>query len=63
MSTQTALKSMKKFSSTELAENTLRRRAVEATIWGIPAVSMAAVRASLKRDLNADYGDVIYFQT
>ena len=27
----------------------------------MPAVSMAAVRASLKRDLDADFGDVVYF--
>ena len=27
----------------------------------MPAVSMAAIRASLKRDLDADFGDVIYF--
>ena len=37
-------------------------RAVEAaTVWGMQAVSMAAFRASLKRDLDAGYGDVIYF--
>lgn len=34
---------------------------MEATIWGMPAVSMAAIRASLKRDLDANFGDVIYF--
>jgi hypothetical protein len=45
----------------DLAKRTLRRRAVEATIWGMPAVSMAAIRASLKRDLDADLGDVVYF--
>ena len=27
----------------------------------MPAVSMAAVRASLKRDLDADFGDIVYF--
>jgi hypothetical protein len=36
-------------------------RAVEAAIWGMPAVSMAAIRRSLKRDLDAEFGDVIYF--
>lgn len=36
-------------------------RAVEATMWGMPAVSMAALRRSLKRDLDVDFGDVIYF--
>ena len=49
------------FNSTDLVERTVYRRAVEATIWGIPAVSMAAVRASLKRDLDMDYGDIVYF--
>jgi hypothetical protein len=48
-------------SSAEIAERMLRRRAAEATIWGMPAVSMAAVRASLKRDLDADFGDIVYF--
>ena len=47
--------------SVDLAERTLYRRAVEATIWGMPAVSMASIRASLKRDLGADFGDVVYF--
>jgi hypothetical protein len=36
-------------------------RAVEATTWGMPAVSMAAIRRSLGRDLDADFGDIIYF--
>jgi hypothetical protein len=44
-----------------LARHTLERRAVEGAIWGMPAVSMAAIRASLTRDLGADFGDVIYF--
>jgi hypothetical protein len=44
----------------DLQNQLLFARAVEATIWGMPAVSMAAIRASLPRDLNADYGDIIY---
>src|SRR5262245_25461740 len=51
----------KDFSSQELSQRTLERRAVEAVIWGMPAVSMAAIRVSLKRDLDADFGDIIYF--
>ena len=27
----------------------------------MPAVSMAAIRASLKRDLDADFGDIVFF--
>ena len=44
-----------------LADRTAHRRAVELTIWGMPAVSMAAVRQSLQRDLDADFGDIVYF--
>jgi hypothetical protein len=47
--------------SEELAVRLTRSRAVEAVIWGMPAVSMAAIRRSLSRDLDAGFGDVIYF--
>jgi len=60
MKTQTSSTKASTFSSPDLLESTAYRRAVEATIWGMPAVSMAAFRASLKRDLDADFGDVIY---
>jgi hypothetical protein len=36
-------------------------RATEAVIWGMPAVSMAAFRNSMQRDIGADFGDIIYF--
>lgn len=49
------------FTPAELSERTLQRRAVEATIWGMPAVSMAAQREAMKRDLGAGFGDVVYF--
>ncbi len=44
----------------ELTIARCKRRAVEATIWGMPMVSMAAVRKSIKRDLGADFGDIVY---
>jgi hypothetical protein len=47
--------------SGDLQSQLVYPRAVEATIWGMPAVSMAAVRASLPRDLGATYGDIVYF--
>ena len=49
------------FNGSSLEDRTVHRRAIELAIWGMPAVSMAAIRASLKRDLDADFGDVIYF--
>jgi hypothetical protein len=39
---------------------TFERRAVEAAIWGMPAVSMAGVRRSLA-GIGADYNQVVYF--
>ena len=47
--------------SSERRSRLVRSRAVEAAIWGMPAVSMAAVRRSLRRDLDAGYGDIVYF--
>ena len=49
------------FNATSLEDRTMHRRAIELAIWGMPAVSMAAIRASLKRDLDADFGDIVYF--
>jgi len=40
---------------------TLHRRAVEAAIWGIPAVSMRSAINATKRDLGGDWNDVVYF--
>ena len=42
------------------ASRTMERRAVEAAIWGMPAVYMAGIRRSLA-GLGADYNQVVYF--
>ncbi len=44
-----------------IEEQVLYNRAIEATLWGVPAVSMVAIRHSLKRDLDANFGDIVYF--
>jgi len=44
---------------TDVQARLVHPRAMEATVWGMPAVSMAPVRRSLKRDLGDDFGDVI----
>jgi hypothetical protein len=49
------------FKPANIEEQIGYNRAIEATVWGVPAVSMAAVRASLKRDLDANFGDIVYF--
>src|SRR6185295_9061551 len=48
------------FTSTELARRTLQRRAVEAAIWGMPLVSVDAMRQAFFRDAGAKYGDILY---
>ncbi len=45
-----------KLSAVDLSRRTLERRAIEATICGMPAVSRAAIRASLKPDPGAEFG-------
>jgi hypothetical protein len=47
-------------SGDELRQRTIERRAVEAAIWGMPAVSMAGIRKSLA-GIGADYNQVVYF--
>ena len=47
-------------SAEDLARRTIERRAVEAAIWGMPAVSMAGVRKSLA-GIGADFNQVVYF--
>ena len=47
-------------SADDLARRAIERRAVEAAIWGMPAVSMAGVRKSLA-GIGAGYNEVVYF--
>jgi hypothetical protein len=48
------------FGAAELAERTLRRRAVEAAIWGMPIVAFDAIRQAYLRDAGANYNDIVY---
>src|SRR5215471_7149399 len=45
--------------SADLAERTLKRRAVEAAIWGMPIVSVEAMRRAFF-STGAKYGDIVY---
>src|SRR5689334_24473242 len=45
----------------ELARRTFERRAVEAAIWGMPIVSVDAMRQAFLRDAGAEYNDVVYW--
>ena len=48
------------FSRSQLAERTLERRAVEAAIWGMPIVSVDAMRQAFFRDAGGKYNDIVY---
>ena len=37
------------------------QRATQIAIWGLPAVSIHSFLTSMRRDIQADYGDIIYF--
>ncbi|MGH7677818.1 MAG: DUF1254 domain-containing protein, partial [Gemmatimonadaceae bacterium] len=39
----------------------MERRALEAAVWGIPIVSLDAIRRSLYRDARAQQGDIVYW--
>jgi hypothetical protein len=53
--------SAKDFSSEELQQRMLERRAAEAVIWGMPIVSLDAMRQAYFRDGKAKYGDIIWW--
>jgi hypothetical protein len=49
------------FTSQELASRTVYRRAVDAVIWGAPAVTLDMMRQAYLRDANASYNDVVWW--
>jgi len=51
----------KDFSSEELQQRMLERRAVEAVIWGMPIVRLDAMRQAYFSDGKAKYGDIIWW--
>ena len=53
-------KNLKAFSPAELTERTLHRRAVEAVIWGMPAVN-AELMFQAMHDAKADFNQVVYW--
>ena len=48
-------------SPSELAERTLHRRAVEAVIWGMPAVNYHLMYQALVRDANGAFNQIAYW--
>jgi hypothetical protein len=50
-----------RLSQDELRLRTTRRRAVEAVIWGIPAVNFALMRRAAADELNCGANQVVYW--
>ena len=55
-----AEKTSEAFSPAELTERTLHRRAVEAVIWGMPAVNTELMFQAMM-DAKADFNQVVYW--
>src|SRR5271157_584063 len=45
----------------ELASRTINRRAVDAVIWGVPAVNLDMMRQAYFRDAKASYSDIVWW--
>lgn len=45
----------------DLARRAFERRAIEAAIWGMPIVSVDAMRRAFLRDAGARYNDIVYW--
>jgi len=60
MTTSNASPASAAFTPAELARRTLQRRGVEAAIWGMPLVSVDAMRQASLRDAGAKTGDILY---
>lgn len=48
-------------SAQDIARRAIERRAVEAAIWGMPLVSLDAMRDAFFKNAGARYGDILYF--
>ena len=61
MKAQTVSKTKQVFRSAELAERALRHRAVEAVIWGMPAVNDHLMYQEMVRKVKGGFNQVFYW--
>ena len=47
--------------SDEIRNKTIERRAIDAAIWGVPIVSVHAMREAFFRDAQANYNDILHW--
>jgi len=61
MTPQGFVKSSRTFNSTELAERTMHRRAIEAIIWGMPVVNVDLMYQAMAGNTEGRYNDIAYW--
>jgi hypothetical protein len=61
MSAKSTSKTNQTFSPTDLGERATHRRAVEAVIWGIPAVNYDLMFQSMMRDAKGAVNQILYW--
>jgi len=49
------------FTSTELAERAIQRRAVEAVVWGMPAVNTDLMYQAMAREVKGHWNQLVYW--
>jgi hypothetical protein len=49
------------FSSADLSERAIQRRAVEAVIWGMPAVNTDLMYQAMVREVKGDWNQIVYW--
>jgi hypothetical protein len=59
--TPTALAQSASYSPAELAERTVERRAVEAVIWGMPAVNFDLLYQAMVRETKGAFNQIVYW--
>jgi hypothetical protein len=61
MSTQRVVKPARPFNAAEMADRTVHRRAVEAVIWGMPAVNVDLMYQAMARNTEGRYNHITYW--
>jgi hypothetical protein len=61
MSTQLGTSTGPTFTPRELAEHSLQRRAIEAVIWGMPAVNFDLMYQAMVRETHGDFNEIVYW--
>ena len=61
MKAQTASTAEAGFNSADLAERALYRRAVEAVIWGMPAVNTDLMYQAMAREVKGNWNQIVYW--